>query len=59
MLAMPTFQDIRLTENTILFTGIGRGPAETFHALGHNVIIAGSVIRARLLARSGTTLPRR
>src|SRR5271157_5462507 len=32
---------MKLAENTILLTGIGRGRAEAFHALGHNVIIAG------------------
>jgi uncharacterized oxidoreductase len=41
MLALPTFQPMKLTENRILVTGIGRGWAEAFHALGHKVIIAG------------------
>ena len=41
MLALPTFQDMKLTENTILVTGIGRRRAEAIHALGHKVIIAG------------------
>jgi uncharacterized oxidoreductase len=41
MLALPTFQPMKLAENRILVTGIGRGRAEAFHALGHKVIIAG------------------
>jgi hypothetical protein len=41
MLSMPTFCRMKLTENTILVTGIGRGRPEAFHALGHKVIIAG------------------
>jgi uncharacterized oxidoreductase len=32
---------MKLTENTILLVGSGRGRAEAFHALGHKVIIAG------------------
>ena len=32
---------MKLTENTILVTGIGRERAEAFHALGNKVIIAG------------------
>jgi short-subunit dehydrogenase involved in D-alanine esterification of teichoic acids len=41
MLTLPTLQAMKLTENTILVTGIGRGRTEAFHALGHKVIIAG------------------
>jgi short-subunit dehydrogenase involved in D-alanine esterification of teichoic acids len=41
MLSLPTFCRMKLTENTILVTGIGRGRPEAFHALGHKVIIAG------------------
>jgi short-subunit dehydrogenase involved in D-alanine esterification of teichoic acids len=55
MLAMPTFQGIQLTENTILFTGIGRGPAEAFHTLGHNVIIAG--LREEVDSHGGEVQP--
>ncbi|MGA8476332.1 MAG: hypothetical protein WB696_00080 [Chthoniobacterales bacterium] len=32
---------MKLTENAILVTGIGRGRAEAYHALGNKVIIAG------------------
>jgi uncharacterized oxidoreductase len=32
---------MKLTENTIFVTGIGRGRAEAFHAPGNKVIIAG------------------
>jgi hypothetical protein len=41
MLSLPTFQAMKLTENTILVTAIGRRPAEAFHALGPKVISAG------------------
>jgi uncharacterized oxidoreductase len=41
MLTLTTLQAMKLTENTILVTGIGRGQTEAFHALGHKVIIAG------------------
>jgi uncharacterized oxidoreductase len=41
MLSLPTFQDMKLIENTILVAGIDRGRAEAFHAPGNNVIIAG------------------
>jgi NAD(P)-dependent dehydrogenase (short-subunit alcohol dehydrogenase family) len=41
MLALPTFEGMKLTEKTILVTGVGRGRTEAFHALGHKVIIAG------------------
>jgi len=33
MMALPTFHRMKLIENTILVTGIGRGRAEAFHAL--------------------------
>jgi hypothetical protein len=38
MLAMPTCQGMKLTENSILVSGIGRGRAKAFHALGNKVI---------------------
>ena len=41
MIALTTLRGMKLTENTILVSGIGRGQAEAFHALGHDVIIAG------------------
>jgi uncharacterized oxidoreductase len=41
MLSMTTFQGMKLTENTIFVTGIGRGRAEAFHVLGNKVSIAG------------------
>ena len=41
MLSMTTFHRMKLTENTILVTGIGRRRTEAFHALGDKVIIAG------------------
>jgi uncharacterized oxidoreductase len=41
MLTLTTLQAMKLTENTILVTGIGRGRAKAFHALGHKGIIAG------------------
>jgi hypothetical protein len=41
MISLPTLHDMKLTEDRILVTGIGRGGAEAFHALGHKVIIAG------------------
>jgi uncharacterized oxidoreductase len=41
MLFMATFQGMKLTENTILVTGLGRGRAEALPVLGNNVIIAG------------------
>jgi uncharacterized oxidoreductase len=41
MMSMTTSQPMKLTENTILVTGIGRGRAKPFPALGHKVIIAG------------------
>jgi phage tail protein X len=41
MLALPTCQGMKLTENTILVTGISRGRPEAFHALGNKVVIAG------------------
>src|SRR5271157_6343246 len=44
-------QDMKLTENTILLTGIGRGPAEAFHTLVHNVIIAG--LREKVSSHGG------
>src|SRR5271166_4317197 len=39
MLSLPTFQAMKLTENTILVTGFGRRRTEAFHALGNKVII--------------------
>jgi len=41
MLALPTFQGMKITENRILVTGISRGRAEAFDALGNKVVIAG------------------
>ena len=41
MLSLPTFPGMKLTENTILVTGIGRRRTEAFHALGNKVFIAG------------------
>jgi len=41
MLTMTTFKAVKLTKNTILVTGIGRGWAEALPALGNKVIIAG------------------
>jgi uncharacterized oxidoreductase len=41
MMSLTTFRVMKLTENTILVTGIGRGRAEAFDALGNKVIIAG------------------
>ena len=41
MISMPTFHGMKLTEDRILVTGIGRGRAEAFHTLGNKVIIAG------------------
>jgi uncharacterized oxidoreductase len=41
MISMSTLHGMKLTEDRILVTGIGRGRAEAFHALGHKVIIAG------------------
>jgi uncharacterized oxidoreductase len=32
---------MKLTKNAILITGIGRGRAEAFYALGNKVMIAG------------------
>jgi hypothetical protein len=41
MLSMPTLRRLKLTENTIFVTGLGRRRAEAFHALGHQVVSAG------------------
>ena len=41
MLSLPTFHRMKLIENTILVTVIGRGRPEAFHALGNKTIIAG------------------
>jgi uncharacterized oxidoreductase len=41
MMALPTFPGMKLIENRILVSGIGRGRAEAFHALANKVIIAG------------------
>jgi short-subunit dehydrogenase involved in D-alanine esterification of teichoic acids len=41
ILALPTFQGMKLKENTIPVAGISRGRAEAFHALGNWVVIAG------------------
>jgi short-subunit dehydrogenase involved in D-alanine esterification of teichoic acids len=41
MLALSTFQRMKLTENPILVTGIGRARAEAFHAFGNQVMIVG------------------
>ena len=41
MMTMATLKTMKLTKNPILVTGIGRGWAEAFPALGHSVIIAG------------------
>jgi uncharacterized oxidoreductase len=40
MLSVTTFDLMKLTENTILITSIGRGRVATFCALGNKVIIA-------------------